>query len=134
MTASRSNPISWNNHLQQMQRYYATVRGRARRMYYGARRRAIEKNLTFEITIEDIERALTIGRCERTGIPFEIGIGSSVFAPSIDRIKNNIGYTKANVQYVCCAYNTGKKHMTDIDFESFILMAAQFIKLKYGGR
>ena len=57
-------------------------------------------------------------------------VGTSLFAPSIDRIDSSKGYTPDNIQIVCCAYNMGKKNMSDDDFENFILKAAEFIKGK----
>jgi hypothetical protein len=117
-----------------MNEYSKTIVGRAHRMFNGAKRRANEKDLPFTITTDEIKRALQMGHCERTGIKFVFCNNDSLFAPSIDRIDSALGYTPDNVQYVCCAYNMGKKHMTDIDYETFILMAAQFIKIKYGGR
>jgi hypothetical protein len=117
-------------YLSNMRDYYNTVHGRALRMFYGARRRAEKKALEFTITVEQIENALRQGKCERTGIAFVMDVGHSVFAPSIDRIKNELGYTTSNVQFVCCAYNTGKKHMTDEAFTEFILQAADFIRAR----
>lgn len=113
-----------------MNEYYSTLTGRANRMFNGAKRRAIEKNIEFTITLEFVKERLEKGICERTGIRFEFITSHSLFAPSIDRIKNNLGYTKDNVQIVCCAYNMGKKNMSDEDFESFILKAAEFIASK----
>jgi hypothetical protein len=110
-----------------MRDYYNTVHGRALRMFYGARRRAEKKALEFTITVEQIENALRQGKCERTGIAFVMDVGHSVFAPSIDRIKNDGLYNlKRSIRMLC----PGKKHMTDEAFTEFILQAADFIRAR----
>lgn len=108
--------------------YTCTIRGRAGRIMQGAKRRAKEKGLDLNIDRHWIEQKLNNGVCERTGIPFVIAVEAHLLAPSLDRIDSSKGYDPSNCQVVCCAYNMGKKHMTDRDFEDFILLAAKHIR------
>lgn len=82
------------------------------------------------ISLDDVKNALIVGKCQKTNIEFELCSEASPFAPSIDRIESDKGYTPDNVQYVCCAYNLGKQHMSDEKFKEFILTAAKFMSMK----
>lgn len=108
-------------------KYATTVQGRANRMLAGSRRRAKEKGVDFSITMEMVVDALNVGKCQQTGMTFVMSEGANPFAPSIDRIDSTKGYTPENVQYVCCAYNMGKQHMSDEMFKYFIICAGKFI-------
>jgi hypothetical protein len=92
--------------------YRHTTRGRAISLHGAAKKRAKEKGLDFDITIDWVEQRLITGVCEVTGIPFEKDdaverVGRS-FAPSLDRRDNALGYTQDNVQVVCWIYNRAK--------------------------
>lgn len=77
----------------------------------------------FTVTLARIEVALMIGKCERTGISFDLtpheNYSRHPFAPSLDR-KDAFGpYNDDNVQVVCNAYNIGKNQMTDEEYIEF---------------
>lgn len=74
------------------------------------RKRSEYKNIPFDLDKEWLEKKLSLGRCETTGIGFS---GNTVpfcdpFVPSIDRIDCNKGYTKNNCQVVVQIYNIAK--------------------------
>lgn len=84
--------------------YMRTVLHRAKK---NARTRRIPFDLTREQFVEIVKRAN--GRCEVTGIAFELDIrpGSArrPFAPSLDRIQSAGQYTAANCRLVCGIVN-----------------------------
>lgn len=60
------------------------------------------------------------GVCEATGIPFDLSIEGiykkmNPFAPSIDRINNDLGYTTDNCQMVIWIYNCSKNNFSEKD-------------------
>ena len=107
-----------------------TIRGRSKDLFNAAKARSKKFNLDFDLIIERIEFALIIGKCERTGLSFDLSIhdkyNSNPFAPSIDRKDAFKGYTNDNIQIVCNAYNIGKSQMTDIEFVAFCEKVVEF--------
>jgi hypothetical protein len=90
-----------------------TVEGRAKSLIKNARKRSAKYSRDFTITVDDIVPILRGGKCQATGKPFDMGPPptgrrSNPFAPSLDRIDNQSGYTKENVQVVIWAYNLAK--------------------------
>lgn len=92
--------------------YYKSKKGRIVDLLHAARKRSKEKGLTCELTTELIENMWKMqnGKCALTDIEFQIpqertGGKASPFAPSIDRIDCNKGYTQDNVRLVCVAVN-----------------------------
>lgn len=77
-----------------------------------SRKRASVKGLPFELSQSDI-RALWErcgGKCEITGIPFDFDLleakhARRPYAPSLDRINNDLGYSIDNLRVVCVAVN-----------------------------
>ena len=108
--------------------YATTIRGRASRIFAGARRRAREKGLTFEIELVNVIDMLNEGICAQTKIPFVIDENANHLAPSLDRKESHSGYTLNNVQMVCCAYNLGKQHLSDQEYKAFIVAAAKNLR------
>ncbi len=119
--ASRPEHAEYN--ARRFKKYAQSTRGRAIYLYNGAKKRALDKNLEFDLTVEYIEQFLIIGICFKTLFRFDLKPrGRSVrnaFAPSVDRIDNNRGYTMDNVQVVCDMYNHGKGQHTDEEFIRF---------------
>jgi hypothetical protein len=72
-----------------------------------------------------IEEIITDGKCEKTGIPFDITRENRhykrrPFTPSPDRIDNTKGYEPENVQWVVFMYNLMKNNFDDGDVDKFI--------------
>ncbi len=90
--------------------YRQTINGRAAQLQSNAKRRAEDKNIAFDLDRVDLIERITVGRCERTGIIFDLSVngGLNPWAPSIDRRDNSKGYTADNIQIVCNAYNLAK--------------------------
>jgi hypothetical protein len=90
---------------------------RARELYpwakliRGAKRRAAQKGLECDLTV-DWASARWTGKCEITGIPFDLALpgkpGGRPFSPSIDRIDSTKGYTTDNSRFVLWAINAMK--------------------------
>ena len=73
---------------------------------------AKRKSMSFNLTLAWVKKNLESGCCAITYIPFDFTLGTNnvhnSFAPSIDRIDNEKGYTKANCQIVSQIYNRAK--------------------------
>lgn len=88
--------------------------GIARTLHLSARVRAIKKNISYKLNPEAIIAYLIFqnNRCILTGIEFDYEHDERYnfrpFAPSLDRIDNNKGYTYDNVQIVCVIVNKAK--------------------------
>lgn len=92
-------------------------------MLANAKRRAVKKNLAFTLTKEDI---VVPDLCPILKIPFILGIkGNYEHTPSLDRIDNNLGYTKSNVQIITKKANSMKNSATS---EELILFANWILK------
>lgn len=68
-----------------------------------ARKRGIKYDLDGEVA--EIQRRIDVGRCEITGVPFDLSPGKKWNSPSIDRIDPIMGYVPGNVRVVCQAMN-----------------------------
>lgn len=103
----------------------ATVEGRAHQLWYDAKRRAQKDAVPFTITEEWIADKLRAGKCERTGLAFDLNKAESCrvnkFAPSLDKRNPRAGYTEANTRVVIWQYNTAKHDWTDEDLYQFAL-------------
>jgi hypothetical protein len=92
-------------------------------MIANAKRRAFKKNLDFNLTLEDISIPEL---CPILKIPFIIGTKSDYErTPSLDRIDNNLGYTKSNVQIITKKANSMKNSATS---EELLLFANWILK------
>ncbi len=77
-------------------------------------------------TVESILAKIEGGKCEKTGLPFEIREENErhkkrAFIPSPDRIDNSKGYEPDNVQWVLFIYNMMKNNFDDADVAHFVL-------------
>lgn len=77
-----------------------TPEGRAAKLLRTARAMAPRRGLAFEIGIDNILPAMLAGKCQVTGIPFDMLSARGPFRPSIDRIDSSRGYEIDNVQLV----------------------------------
>lgn len=74
--------------------------------------RGLQRDQVWRLETIDIARRVAAGKCEVTGIPFDLDISKRAkpFAPSIDRRDSSLGYTPENVQVVVWIYNAAKSH------------------------
>jgi len=107
---------------------------RARTLFYSAKKRANDRGIPFNITLDFVIDKLEKGRCESTGLKFKIKEYSergdkyekiNSRAPSLDQIKPSEGYTKDNVRLVCDHFN---KMKNDKSVEETYKVAKAFIK------
>jgi hypothetical protein len=83
-----------------------------RSSYTAARSNALSRGIAFDLTFKDYVDLINAarGRCVLTGIQFEFQFTSSKsrrrpFAPSLDRVDSNKGYSKDNCRLICAALN-----------------------------
>lgn len=76
---------------------------RASALVSSARVRARDKGLAFDLDVTQIQYRIDLGRCELTGIKFDLEGGWN--SPSLDRINPALGYTMDNVRIVLTALN-----------------------------
>lgn len=105
------------------------VKVRAQRLYGNAQKRA-KANGWPELDFGSvwIEEKILLGRCEATGIPFDLmdrrggSHASNPWVPSIDRIDSTKPYSKDNVQIVVYMYNVCKSEFSHNDVVRFCRM------------
>lgn len=79
------------------------------RLFRSAQTRSKRREIDFDIELCDVLERVQKGICEATGVEFDRRAGKSLpFRASIDRIDNEKGYIKGNIQIVCRIYNTAK--------------------------
>ena len=100
-----------------------TIRGRLYNIFDAARSRTKKGSLIFEITLEDVLKIYEIqkGSCALTNIEFSLDrLGrksKNPFAPSLDRIDSDKGYTKENIRLVCVIVNLALNNFGDNAFD-----------------
>jgi len=99
--------------------FYNSNEGRAKTLLNSARSRA-HKYSEFDLDDAFILEKITKGRCEVTGIPFDmsspVGTFKNPYSPSIDRIDNKKGYTKTNTRIVLWQVNLMHGELSDDEF------------------
>lgn len=87
--------------------YYASPENRAVALVSGARTRARNKSLPFNLDnhIEEIRERLTAGVCELSGVSFTWKAGGP-YSPSFDRKIPKLGYTYSNIRIICWCLNS----------------------------
>lgn len=95
---------------------------RATALVAGAKTRAKERGLPFDLDAHHILTKIKTGLCEVTGLAFDLtgrratrSTHVSQWAPSLDRRVPELGYTKGNVRVVVWCYNAAKGEGTDED-------------------
>jgi hypothetical protein len=83
---------------------------------YGAERRGLEFSLTKEWFVEKLDA----GVCELTGLPFGPVAEHDPYAPSPDRIDNDIGYRDGNGRMILWWLNKAKGTMSEDQFQRCI--------------
>ena len=86
------------------------VNGRVLALWHAARARAESRNLEFTLTKQWVLERLQRGVCEISGEKFDYSApgrkaSSNPYAPSIDKIDANRGYTPDNCRVICWAFN-----------------------------
>ena len=101
-----------------------TIEGRASMLRNRCKQRAKIYNKDFNLSIEKIIELLKTGICAKTNISLIMDDSKyNPYAPSIDRIDNNKGYTDDNIQITCMIYNFCKNQFTEIQVDDFIKKA-----------
>jgi hypothetical protein len=102
-------------------KWYATPEGRAKQMVNTMKQNKKGKraNLEKTLTADDVLLILQTGKCQLTGLPFDFTqphtTSQNPYAPSIDRIDSQKGYTKDNVRVVLNLVNAALGEHSDID-------------------
>lgn len=97
------------------------ARHRASWIVKAAKRRAIKKNIPFDLIphIEEIQKVIDAGMCQMTGLPFDLEAKREWNSPSLHRINPKKGYVWGNVLVIChgmnCALGTwGEDRLREI--------------------
>lgn len=90
------------------------------KLYDAAKGKAAGRKLEFGLDFNDVLRRVQAGRCEVTGIEFDMrqkppGGMDFPFRASLDRIDNTAGYVTGNIQVVVKIFNTCKWCWNDED-------------------
>lgn len=99
-------------------RYYEKRESRSQKLVKAALRRSRLANVPFDLTTDWCLRKIAAGRCEVTGIEFDLVFRNnsrSPWAPSIDRIEPSRGYVQDNCRVVVWAFNAAKQEWTDAE-------------------
>ena len=114
--------------------YRSTVKGKAHVLYDSARKRAVKKNLEFSITREWIHAKLIIGKCELSGLLFDLSLSKDTrthpYGPSIDRIDSRRGYTEDNCRIICWALNLAFNQWGEVTFTEIVKAYLEKNKLR----
>lgn len=78
---------------------------RAKKLISQARFRAKKKGLPFDLDVAAMEQRLATGRCQLTGIKFNLEGGRTWDSPSLDRVNSKLGYVMGNVRWVLDCVN-----------------------------
>lgn len=84
-----------------------------KRLLLGAKQRAKERGLPFNLEVEDVSIPK---ECPVFKVPFEV---NTAYAPSLDRIKPERGYTKGNIQVISRKANLMKQDATEQELKDF---------------
>ncbi len=99
------------------------VRSTAKEMLKGMRVRSARAGRDCDMTLGDIISLIESqgGKCALTGRPFDLRkskVRRRPWAPSVDRISNQLGYVKGNVRAVAAIVNTARADWPDDDFRA----------------
>jgi len=103
--------------------YQTDMNFRARQLLGSVAKRCRSGGIEFDLDVEWLTGRLTIGRCEVTGLKFDMARASrlpTAYAPSIDRVNAGGPYTKANCRVVLYALNIA---LNRFGLESFMPIA-----------
>ena len=96
-------------------KYESSPHGKSVRLVRDAKKRAMKDGLPFDLTVEWIEERILDG-CPLSGMQFDLSPGMvNPFSPSVDRVKNHLGYTQDNCRVIIYGLNALKGTGTDAD-------------------
>lgn len=114
--------------------YRKTSKGVTNSIYYGAKQRAAQRNMPFDLEKSEILKKVEIGICELTGIAFDYKSDAKAgygrrrpYTPSIDRIDNSKGYTKENCRIIISAMNIALNEWGE---EMFLKLAQAYLSAR----
>lgn len=87
----------------------------AGRIVNRARARSRKCDLPFELDMFWARERIIAGKCEATGIEFDLSRPGGPFVPSIDQREPGRGYTRENAQVVVWIYNAAKQDFAHQD-------------------
>ena len=97
-------------------------------LWYGAKSRAQEKGLEFNLDIEDI---IIPEKCPILEIPIQRNHGAAKFdSASLDRIDPSKGYVRGNIAVISTMANTMKNNATRSELETFCKNILNYIDRK----
>lgn len=100
---------------------------RAQCLIAAARTRSRKKGLLFELEgfSAQLQARIDIGKCELSGVEFDLSPGRKPNSPSLDRIDPKLGYAPGNVRVICHALNAA---LGDWGEEALLPIMAGWIK------
>lgn len=107
------------------ERYRSDINARIVQIVRAARSRARARGLPCDLDEgEIVRRVVDVGRCEVTGLSFDLRPGTwekrRALSPSLDQIEPSGGYTMDNVRVVCWAYNMMRANFDPEDVDVLI--------------
>lgn len=74
---------------------------------WNIKKRAEKKHLDFDLDqhVAEIQARIDVGRCEMSGVPFDMTRSRVWATPSIDRIDSYGGYVYSNIRVICYGLN-----------------------------
>ena len=101
---------------------------RASRLVAGAKSRAAQKGLPFDLTVAWVQERLAIGVCQVTGIAFSMSAKREWNTPSLDQISAGGGYTTENTRLILFGLNAAFGNWGE---QKMIEMAAAILKKRH---
>jgi len=101
-----------------------TVFEKTKALIHDSRVRAEEKNFKFDLGFDNILTRIKEGKCEKTGISFNIVVDSKKrgpWNPSLNRKNNTGGYTEDNIEVVAWSYNNMIANMDDQEIDYLLV-------------
>ncbi len=117
----KTKPEKRQNQREYQKKQYVLPAFRAKKLWTGAKTRARNFKLNFDLTVDWVEERMT--SCEITGAKFDLSLVKercNPYAPSIERVNNKKGYTKDNCKVVLWALNNAKAEMNMRQFKKII--------------
>lgn len=106
----RKDPMKKQAERNSQLKYRQTIKGRAIRMWLGAKTRALRSGIQFTISQKFVQEKLqeATEKFANAGIPFDYSPENKGLTPSLDQTKAGKGYTPSNTRVVHFCWNTFK--------------------------